>query len=257
MREDRSEGVPKSGTTERRSELLKMKILFYNVAHCRGTSGKIRSYFSRPWKYIAPGETYTKKIAEFIEKKRPDVACLVEVDKKQGVYVKKQSHFRELISQNRYGKFSPLRSIPLFKNHHVAVLLKKKQETDSVRFFRRGAKKTILVIQLTKMTSLVVCHLALLYRTRKKQLLELAKIVESIPHDVIVCGDFNIFKGHAELDDFLRATNLSLVSSAATFPAHKPKHPLDLFMVSKKLAVKKSQSFAVSFSDHRPIMLSI
>ena len=101
-------------------------------------------------------------------------------------------------------------------------------------------------------------HLPLVARHRQAQLLELVKHVNDCRGDVVVCGDFNIFGGVSELDEFLAATNLTLAGAGeATYPSAGPRQQFDLFLYRfKNSQVRPTVTvLATQASDHLPVLL--
>lgn len=235
-----------------------MKILFYNIAHCRNCDGSIKKYISQPWKYIFPLQKCKLAISKFIKQQRADVVCLVEADKKHFSYFKKENKFKHEFCGSRYGKFSIFKILPICRKHIFSIFLHARLKNCKTHFLKKGFKKAVPIIELKNGLNLIMVHLALLYSVRKKQLKELAKIVNQIKTPVVLCGDFNIMRGEKELKTFLEETSMCLANQQPTFPSCKPKRSLDLFLVSKNINVKKVKVFEkMKYSDHLPIMMEI
>jgi endonuclease/exonuclease/phosphatase family metal-dependent hydrolase len=77
--------------------------------------------------------------------------------------------------------------------------------------------------------------------------------------DVILCGDFNIFRGTRELQSLAESCNLKIVNSnGATFPAANPKRTLDLFLCPKDLHHVSAEVMSdMQGSDHLPVLLTV
>jgi endonuclease/exonuclease/phosphatase family metal-dependent hydrolase len=93
---------------------------------------------------------------------------------------------------------------------------------------------------------------------RKRQSEELKKIVKT-RENVIICGDFNIFRGRKELESLARDCGLTIVNSPleATFPAVRPKKTLDLFLCPPNLHATARVINGVRASDHLPVLLEM
>lgn len=233
-----------------------MKILLYNIAHCRGFTGKIIDYIAKPWRYIAPATSVQAQIAQFLEDVDADVNCLIEVDRRHAEYFKEESG-NEMMVESRYGSESMLRSMPLFRNHAVSMLSKEPASKVRYEYFSCGMKRCVPVFTLKNGLSIVLVHLSLGRKYRKKQLTEIAAILQKIPQPYIVCGDFNILKGYAELKDFLSITKLHAAHQEATFPAHKPRHSLDLFLASDPALITETEIMPMPFSDHCAVIAQL
>ena len=79
-------------------------------------------------------------------------------------------------------------------------------------------------------------------------------------NQVIICGDFNVFKGLSELDHLVAGGNLKIINGPndKTFPSYKPKNVLDIFICSKNIDVAELRVLTdVKISDHLPVILEI
>lgn len=234
-----------------------MKILFYNIAHARGVDGTFFQYATRTWKYIAPGTRFLLPISDFIASVNPDIACFVEVDKNQAEFFKKQNGFRALYSMNQYAAKSFSQYLPVFKNHHLAILAKSTMADAKSHYFPKGLQKGIARISFPSGLTLLLIHLSFMRSIRRTQLQELNALLRQIDAPFLVCGDFNVMKGIHELDGLVQKNALSLIAPRATFPSCSPRYILDLFLASPGIQIKSAKAFNVMHSDHLPIMIDI
>jgi endonuclease/exonuclease/phosphatase family metal-dependent hydrolase len=110
-------------------------------------------------------------------------------------------------------------------------------------------------VVLVEGVTVVMVHLSLNKIVRKKQLKELAELISVIHGPLILCGDMNIFGGVEELTPLIKESKLQLPKDLPlTYPAHKPKKTLDVFLTRgvKQVEVRTLQS---TISDHLPIAL--
>ena len=241
-----------------------MKILLYNIAYSTGLKGSLRDYFLKFWRYLWARKKTLKKIAEFLQEQKADIVCLLEIDA-GSIRNRFQSQVKMLadrlfcpfyFSKPKYHPRSINRLIPTIRKQHDAILSMKKGY-HRVHYFRKGTKKLIQEF-IVENISIFLVHLSLLRKKlRKSQLKELTKILKKCPREYIICGDFNIFKGLAEIQDFVKENNLYLVKKQATFPSIKPRKQLDLILAKDTVAVKDSGVVQVPYSDHLPVWVEI
>jgi endonuclease/exonuclease/phosphatase family metal-dependent hydrolase len=89
-------------------------------------------------------------------------------------------------------------------------------------------------------------------------MMELKELLQERPH-AILCGDFNI-QSLDELDPLLENTGLRLINDAEdhTFPAHRPRRTIDLFLCSAHIDVGSTRTlFGPKESDHLPVLLDL
>lgn len=231
------------------------KILLFNIGYCLGLDGSFWKYALHFYRYFFCSKKIKHRIlnelALLIKKTNPDLCCLTEVDKRSKI----TNHlypFHDMAI--KYGKKSIIPSIPFFKGK-CNGFLSKKNILFQKHYLARGGKKLVYELFLPDNLSVFLVHLSLSSKMRKKQFEELGRLVHN--KKVIVCGDFNIWKGIKELDDFLLTHNLKMMGYP-TFPSHRPKKILDVFIYSRGLDVKKMTVLKdVRISDHLPVLLEI
>jgi endonuclease/exonuclease/phosphatase family metal-dependent hydrolase len=221
-----------------------------------GLNGSVKDYALKWYRYIyLPKKirnSILKQTSSLIKNTKPDLCCFIEFDSSHARYFKHSHH----TFSNKYGD-GLLSRLPVFSRKTHAVFSKNKIKAKK-HYFKHGLKKLIYEIPLPKGITLYFTHFALLSgKTRKEQFKEIKKLI-SQKKKVIVCGDFNIFKGHQELIPFLKETNLkSIGQNNKTFPAHRPKSNVDIFLCSKNLKVKQCRVINKKLSDHLPVLLEI
>ena len=246
------------------------RLILYNIQYCAGTRGNVGGYLQF-WKMLFPPRYLDYVMASELKKYNPDIVGLVEVDtgsiraKKQNkvTFFKEMLDFEGHIERVKYIKkgFSGVfRRMPIIKKQANAIL--SKQKADHVRYhsLTNGTKRVVIeaVFEKPKKVHVMLVHLALGQKTRKKQLEQLILMVNSIKEPVILMGDFNIFKGLDEIKPLLDSTDLTYFMGkrkAYTQPTIKPTKTLDLILTSDRIKVNNYEVLDLKFSDHLPVMI--
>jgi endonuclease/exonuclease/phosphatase family metal-dependent hydrolase len=241
-----------------------MRILIYNIAYSTGLKGSLLGYLTNFWRYVvwAPKKTF-RRLVEFLKKQNADVVCLLETDsgsfrnrfQSQPKSIAEQLSFPFFWSASKYGPRSPLRHLPTFRKQEDAVLSRIKGKMKD-RYLKNGEKRLVQEF-IVQGISLFTVHLGLRASLRAKQLRELTAILKKCPRPHLVCGDFNIFKGLNEAQDFMRENHLTSVQTQATFPSIRPKFLVDLILASEHIRVKDVGVADALFSDHLPVWVEI
>jgi hypothetical protein len=238
----------------------RLRILLYNVGYETGIDGSRRSYLLRFYRYLRTPQRIMRKVRhsiyQLLNSYKPDLCCFVEIRSKRGALHPRFYAYSD--AAVKYGPRSILRRLPMFRDN-CNGFLSHKPFTYRKLYFKSGTKKLIYEIQLTPDLRVLLVHLSLRQRTRRKQFQELAKIVdEGCP--AIICGDFNVFKGAGEVAELAKKCALRVVNGATemTFPAAKPKRTLDLFLCPESVTDAKVTVLEhMKVSDHLPVLLEI
>ncbi|HLD08173.1 MAG TPA: endonuclease/exonuclease/phosphatase family protein [Candidatus Peribacterales bacterium] len=243
--------MPKGATT---------RILFYNVGYCTGMQGSCRDYMLHFLRYLyTPKKVFNRVLVlinALVNEVQPDLCCFVEV-RRMPRFLQPLLQYPVHIFRNKYGRRSLLSHIPYFRGNLGGFFARQKFPFHA-HYLQHGAKKLVYEICISEELSLIVAHLSLRKKTRKQQLMELTRIIQSRKH-VILCGDFNIFGGADELTGIIESCRLRMVNTLSdlTFPAMHPKRALDLFLCSTDLPIAHLEVLPVLASDHRPILLTL
>lgn len=239
-----------------------MRLITYNIEYGQGINKK--------WKYLELQRYFLevkknlKKIAESLKEYNPDVVGLVEVDM-HSFQVKERSPVGYLASRlnmdnqasnRKYGPrsvYGLLNLTPIMRKHANAIIAKKPMKNTHFHYLSKGAKRLVIHTQVEGINMFVV-HLSLRRATRVAQLKDLAMIVNSVSAPKVVFGDFNIFKGGREIEDFMERTGLMDVVFEPTYPSWKPKHVFDKVFI-KGLKVRKVEVLPIHHSDHLPVLV--
>lgn len=244
------------------------RILLFNLCYCLALTGSIANYSLRSYRFLYCSKKIQKnvldKIKAVIKKTNPDLCCFVEID--QGCkFSNRLNQIEELKNplypfyniENKYGKLGKFVPLPYFKKQSNGFIAKQNFAFKK-HYFRKGTKKLLYEIQLAPDTYLFMTHFSLNKRIRKKQFKDIQNLIKN-KNKVIICGDFNI-KNADELNNLMTENKLKLVNRLRdkTFPSHKPKRLLDLFLCSKNMKIKKFRVLRdVKVSDHLPVLLEI
>lgn len=255
-----------------------MKLLTCNAGYLLG-------YQNVCWGYVPPPvsslvgdaeveQQSLERLVSVIERERPDVVSLLEVDRGSHRTVT-DGQFSTLLESlrerglsyggdvaNKYGDGGFVSSLPFFGHLGNAVLSRSDRPTTS-HYLSAGRKRLVLEVELAADTVLFMVHLSLGARSRARQLRQLAELVadRARGRDVVVTGDFNTFDETGALGDFADRTGLELRIPGETIPERPlddllvSSRSLDLFLCSPSIAVERCDVLDVQLSDHRPIVL--
>lgn len=237
-----------------------LRILFFNLGYATELDGSLKNYLLKFYRYFYTPRRIIRRVRQAIfgllTSEQPDVFCFVEVHRRHG-FVPHAHQYHSYSMANKYGRFSPLRHMPFFHDNCNGFVAREHVPFERM-YFRNGTKKLIYKISLPQDITLYLVHFSLRRRTRRRQCRELQEMIQSHKR-VVVCGDFNVFRGTKELRRLTENCGLHIVNAHQhTFPAVKPKKALDLFLCSSDLGVPQAKVFTgVRASDHLPVMLEV
>lgn len=231
--------------------------MIFNVGYLTGVTGRISEYLFKVSGFIFPNmisADMLKNLTSLVERTKPDILFLSEV-RDQPYMAPIKDLFAKSCIDIKYKPGSIFNSLPFFYGNCNGIFLRNPLPTKKL-FIKNGSKKLVYQIALSKDCSILFSHFALGKRTRKKQFSEIAQIA-SQSKQVIIAGDFNIFKGAGELQDLLEKADVRLVNNFAdkTFPGHNPTHAVDLFLASPSIrTVRLEVVNGVFVPDHLPVV---
>lgn len=234
-----------------------MKLLLLNLGYCSGLDGSMHDYVFHGPRYLhTPSRiaaAVESAVMQLVRTEEPDICCFLEMHKKSAL-VKDLRDYPCSNVDDKYGLTSLLRHLPFFSDNCNGFFAR----TDvpyTKRFFRKGAKKLIYELQIGNDATLLMCHFSLSEKTRKKQFREIEAIIGE-RKKIILCGDFNIFKGADEIRELMAVSNLRAVRHEPTFPTIHPKRTLDLFLCTPDIVVTRCETVQnFHGSDHLPVVL--
>ncbi len=234
-----------------------MRFMAYNIRY--GTGGNHCSPLSG---YLSQTDKNLNEIIKFIQPYEPDVIGLIEVD--SGSYRSGKKNQAEIIAnelghyhtwRSKYGENRIHSRIPILGKQSNAFLSRDSIKEEKFHYFNMGMKRLIIELELDDVVFFLV-HLALGFRVRQLQLLELYRLTRQTKKPVVIAGDFNALWGEREIELFLCASGFlnANTNSLPTFPSKNPKRHLDFILHSPKI---KSLNFEVpqtTLSDHLPLI---
>lgn len=105
---------------------------------------------------------------------------------------------------------------------------------------------------------LVIVHLSLGRRDRRRQLSYIAEIIADFRH-VVLMGDMNVHHTHLLDESPLRHSNLLSAADGElrTYPSWRPRRSLDHILISPELTVNHAEALDCRLSDHLPVAVDI
>jgi len=237
------------------------RFLLYNIRYGTGSGWRFHSPF--PFSgYLRKTKKNIPGIIEFIKLQSPDLVGLIEVDggssRAEGISQAGQiadglGHY--FIFKTKYQKSLLTRHLPIIRKQGNAFLAKDKIVSQQCHYFERGVKRLIIEVELEKIIFFIV-HLSISVNRRKEQLMELGYIIKTCKKPVVVGGDFNVFFGTRELNEFLAATHLKSANhlNVLTFPSRKPRWELDFIFHSPEITIDRIDVPHIRLSDHLPLV---
>jgi endonuclease/exonuclease/phosphatase family metal-dependent hydrolase len=248
------------------------RLVVYNIEYCEGVTGLWYDYL-KFWKIFFPPKGLDQKIVEHLNKLKPDIVALVEVDtgsfrakKDEVVFFKKTLGMKSFVDKVKYpfqGWLKLFHYVPILNKQANAIIAKEKLSDIKYHIFDEGVKRVVIEasIHTPKKVTLLLAHLALGKKTRAKQIMELIKIVNKIKNPLILMGDFNTYGGEEEIEKLLKDTHLhhrvemDTKSQTLTQPTYHPSRRLDYILTSKRIKVNKYEVLNFHFSDHLPLLV--
>ena len=246
-----------------------VRLICYNIEYCEGMLGHWWEYL-KIWRMLVPPPGLDKKIVNALKKRKPDILALVEVDtgsfraKKDEVkFFAKELGFGGIVEAVKYPLQSWLRLfhyVPILNKQANAIISKYRISEVKYHVLHEGTKRVVIeaTIHVPEKLTLLVAHLALGSETRREQIHELVKIVNSIHNPVILMGDFNTFHGESEIMYLLKHSHLHHKWKLSphekyTEPAVHPCRRLDYVLTCHRVHVRHYHVLDFEFSDHLPL----
>jgi len=253
---------------------LMVKLICYNIEYCSGLKGKWYDYFNIYREIFVPPKGLDKRIIEELKKFNPDILGLVEVDigsKRadrdeakffcDGLEMKNFDEAVKYIDKGAGKLFKKL--MPKMRKQAIALLTKYKIDHIKHHVLSKGVKRILIevVVRCPKKVTILLAHLSLGKKARKKQLEDIANIVKQTTGHLILMGDFNTFAGEKEIDEILLNTRLENKAKLNhdlnhfTQPTAKPSRVLDYVLTSHDVEVNEYKILRIPLSDHLPVMI--
>ena len=238
-----------------------MRFLLYNIRYGAGVGRRI--HFPFPFSgYLKRTGVHLDRISDFIKNQHPDIVGLVEVDtgsfrhgwdSQAALIAGEMCH--QHVFRTKYGCDSLAGKMPLLRQQGNAVMSNRQILGQHFHYLNHGMKRLVIEVRLPELTVFLV-HLALKFRQRQFQLVDLADIVNQAQGPVVVAGDFNAFRGHGELAGFMAAAGLKNADpwGLPSHPSRAPHRQLDFILHSPELSTREFTAPQVQFSDHVPLI---
>ncbi|GGZ24987.1 endonuclease/exonuclease/phosphatase family protein [Asticcacaulis endophyticus] len=247
-----------------------MKILFSNLGYATGISGSLYHHVTRAYRHLYQAPAQQRRVlAQFrqiMEAERPDLCCLVEVDRGSlhsgffnQIKALQCAQYDTFDIADKYGEGSPFSRLP-FHDGKSNGFLARTAYPFSRLYFRHGTKRLIYRIEMDEGLTVLFAHFSLKPVVRQNQFEEITELVAGIGGEVIVLGDFNTLGGLGELDSLLAGDRLRLLNrrDEATFTFHQWQHTLDLCLYTPGLEARLGLAIIPQpFSDHAGLLVNI
>jgi endonuclease/exonuclease/phosphatase family metal-dependent hydrolase len=255
-----------------------MRILSSNIGYLLDYTGGLSEYLLAPHRALvgdtAAEERATERLVDVVAAEEPDVVCLTEID--QGsIRTTTEDQIQQVADhlderglsyrtrvETKYGDTNPLSRLPMLRHLSNGMLVRESLETRTIaHFLETGTKRLVIETQVGDL-SVLLTHLSMGSRSRRRQLRELADLIGR-RDEVVLCGDFNVYQGLGELDEFTRTTGLDLQVPGETVPRRPfdslvtETRALDLFLTSPSIDIDRCTVLDVQVSDHRPVVLDV
>ncbi len=245
-----------------------MKIIFSNLGYAKGISGALWQYVMRIDRqfYMRPSmqRRVLAQFREIIDDERPDMCCLVEVDRgsfHSGYMNQLQAlmceHYCFYDIADKYGEESLISALPFHRGKSNAFIARRDFPFQRL-YFKHGSKRLIYKMDIAPDIRLFFAHFSLQYDVRVLQFEEMRRLVQETGKEVVILADFNIMRGFSELEPLLRHTDLRLLNreDEPTFRFHKRQLALDLCLCSASLAERvQLRIIPQMFSDHAAVVV--
>lgn len=243
-----------------------MKIIFWNIGYVPGLNGSLFQYITKGhrlvWSSIKSQKKLLDGIATQVVEEAPDLFLYSEVSMGawRNGYLHQHEYLVDQIASVRThgaaGKYrrSLFNSLPLHTGNANGFLSSHECFSDTMHL--NSGSKTLAYIVVVQEVTVIMVHLSLTKKVRAKQFAELVEIAAEIKGPLVVCGDMNIFSGVVELEPLTDKTGIIVpIELPKTFPAHKPKYSLDIFLTRGIEGEVRVRTIECTISDHLPIVL--
>jgi len=254
-----------------------MKLLSANTGYLLDYDGSLRDYARNPGRALtgepAAEHRATERLVDVVADEAPELAALVEVDTgslrtatdgqpdRLAAALADRGHGYRARAHSKYGRDTVLTSLPLLGALANGVLVRDDRAAEVIpHYIDTGPKRLVLEVVVDDVSAFVV-HLALRRSTRRRQLSEIASLVEGRER-VVLAGDFNPYAGVEELSPLSRR-GFDVHVPGPTVPRRPldslvtQTRSLDLFVTSPDLTVTRCETIPVQVSDHRPVVLEL
>lgn len=255
-----------------------MKLLTCNTGYLLGYENVLWGYAPQPVNSLVGNHRVErrtlKQLVTLIDRERPDVVSLLEVDRgshRTATEGQLQTLLDALDNRglnywgagaNKYAERGLVTALPFFGHLGNAVLARAPGSVTR-HYLSSGRKRLVIELSLGQDAVLFMVHLSLGTRSRRRQLRELTDLIDGRAdgRDVIVTGDFNTFDEPEVLETFAQDTGLDAQIPGETVPGRPldtlfiDSRCIDLFFCSPSVNVDRCDVIDEQVSDHRPVVM--
>lgn len=240
----------------------RLRLLSYNI-QAGTTTGRYREYVTRSWRQVLPNNQRVANLDAISELAAGyDIVALQEVDcgsLRSGFL--NQAKYLATHARFPYWNLQGNRKVGMLA--HAGNGLLSRIEPSLIEEHRlpgaiRGRGALVARFGLGDQALwLVNLHLALGRRARAQQLQYVAGLIRDYPH-VVIMGDLNTGPGSREMRRFCDQAGVIIPDRhILTFPSWRPQRAIDHILVSPNMNITELQALPVSFSDHRPLSMTV
>jgi endonuclease/exonuclease/phosphatase family metal-dependent hydrolase len=237
-------------------------VLSYNIQVAIATQ-RYRQYVMQGWKHLIPHQDRIHNLEAIARLVRDyDLVGLQEVDAgslrtdfiNQTEFLARRGRFPHWLHQTnrrignlaRHSNGLLARFAPATVEEHKLPGLVPGRGALCVTFGAGSEKLTVITV-----------HLALLRRSRQRQLGYIHELVQTYRH-AIVMGDLNVSASDPDFQWFLRVSGMrEPPQGLMTFPSWQPRQNLDHILVSGEIEVIRTRVLNFTLSDHLPVSLEM
>lgn len=246
-----------------------LRIVYANLGYSREIDGSIGHHLRRAHHHVFTPRAAQMRSLGFVKQTlralKPDLSCFVEIDQgslTNGFFDQlpalREEHHQFGRIDNKYSATPTFGRLSVSKGKSNAFLASRPVDC-TARYLEDGTKRLVYDIDIEGLRVLVV-HCSLRAKVRARQFEQMAGWIGERETPTMVVGDFNLFKGAAELAPLLSRGNLYHANSASgpTFRFGPYRANLDSCLLSPSLQERASVDVIDQpFSDHQMLKIDI
>ena len=246
-----------------------LRIVYANLGYAREIDGSLAHNLRRAHHYVYTPRGAQMRSLEFVKRTlaalKPDLTCFVEIDRgslTNGFFdqlpVLAEAHHQTVRIDNKYSADRQFPRLSVSRGKSNAFLATT-TPAYTARYLADGRKRLVYDIDIAGVRVLVA-HCSLRHRVRARQFEELAAWTAERDGPTVVVGDFNVFRGAAELRPLLDGGHLVHASAALgpTFRLGPYRAALDTCLISASLVGGFRLSIIDQpFSDHQMLQIDL
>ncbi|MBY0355297.1 MAG: endonuclease/exonuclease/phosphatase family protein [Rickettsiales bacterium] len=244
-----------------------LRILFSNLGYARQIDGSLRQHVQGITRHFScptdVQQVALQALRVLLHVHQVDIACLAEIDAGSSnnhhfnqLHYLRDATYRFSDVSNKYGNESALRNVALSRGKSNGWLSRFPLQFER-RYLSSGTKRLVYFMYPPDSPPIVFGHFSLRAATRQAQFKEIAQWIRQLGRDVILLGDFNNYRGEAELAPLLDGGHLRLLGGGLhTFNFSGYQATVDLCLASDAIASQLHvQVIPQHFSDHHALLV--